>query len=112
MDDVARLLAAARDDPGAADRLLPLVYAELRRLARPDRPRRGPGRPGPPRRRGGRAGEAALLRGADPPGGGGGPRRPPPGRRPPLGAGPRLAVPTPDGRVAPPPGGPRRQFVN
>ena len=34
MDEVSRLLTAIEQgDPGAADQLLPLVYAELRKLA-------------------------------------------------------------------------------
>src|SRR5256714_7751611 len=42
--DVTRILdAAARGDPGAADQLLPLVYAELRKLAAQKLAREKPG---------------------------------------------------------------------
>jgi RNA polymerase sigma factor (TIGR02999 family) len=43
MDEITRLLDAARDDPRAADQLLPLVYAELRRLAAQKLARERPG---------------------------------------------------------------------
>jgi RNA polymerase sigma factor (TIGR02999 family) len=44
MDDLTRALdGTARNEPGAADRLLPLVYAELRRLAAQKLAREAPG---------------------------------------------------------------------